>query len=334
MSDEIKHECGIAVLRLLKPLSYYRDKYGTPLYGLDKLYLLMEKQHNRGQDGAGVVNIKLDVDAGNKYFSRIRSVKSQPIQDVFAQINKPIAKLRRKFPEKIEDLDWLKKNVAFTGELFMGHLRYGTYGVNGIESCHPLLRQNNWKSRNLAVAGNFNLTNVDEIFDELVQLGQHPKERSDTVTILEKIGHFLDEENDILFKRFNADNYTNKEISTLIASEIDLKPILSRAAKRWDGGFTIGGLLGHGDAFVMRDPNGIRPAYYYHDDEIAVVASERPAIQTAFNLSSDQLKEIKPGHALIIKASGQIYEKEFKTPGVKKSCSFERIYFSRGTDVD
>ena len=334
MSDEIKHECGIAVLRLLKPLSYYREKYGTPLYGLDKLYLLLEKQHNRGQDGAGVVNIKLNVEPGNKYFSRLRSVKSQPIQDVFGQINKPIAKLRRKFPEKFNDIDWLKQNVAFTGELFMGHLRYGTYGINGIESCHPLLRQNNWKSRNLAIAGNFNLTNVHELYNQLVSIGQHPKERSDTVTVLENIGHFLDEENEILFRRFNADGYSNKEISTLIGSELDLQSILKRASKQWDGGYVIGGLLGHGDAFVMRDPNGIRPAYFYHDDEIAVVASERPAIQTAFNLESNQLQEIKPGHALIIKLDGDIQQVSFRKPLKKKSCAFERIYFSRGTDVD
>jgi amidophosphoribosyltransferase len=334
MSDQIKHECGIAVVRLLKPLSFYKEKYGTAFYGVNKLYLLMEKQHNRGQDGAGVANIKFDVEPGHRYISRHRSNASQPIVEVFDKINSRFAEAARLHPEEAKDPEWLKKNHPFTGELFLGHLRYGTYGKNSIENCHPFLRQNNWMSRNLVVAGNFNLTNVDELLGQLLDLGQHPKEKSDTVTVLEKIGHFLDEENELLFKRYKQEGYDNREISHLIAEHLDIQRILTRAAKNWDGGYVIAGLFGHGDAFVMRDPNGIRPAWYYADDEVAVVASERPAIQTAFNVPETELLEIKPGHALVIRKNGKIDQQKFREPQERRSCSFERIYFSRGSDVD
>ena len=334
MSDQIKHECGIALIRLLKPLDFYQKKYGTPFYGLNKLYLLMEKQHNRGQDGAGVANIKLNVDPGSRYISRYRSIANNPIQDIFGKINAKFDEVSKADPELLKDTEWLKKNVAFTGELFLGHLRYGTFGKNNMEYCHPFLRQNNWMSRNLVLAGNFNLTNVDELFDQLVDLGQHPKEKSDTVTMLEKIGHFLDEENELMYKEYKSQGKTSKEISTLIADNIDIAKILKESCKKWDGGYVVSGLLGHGDAFVIRDPSGIRPAYYYHDDEIAVVTSERPAIQTAFKVSYDDIKEVSPGHALIIKKDGTISEKLVKEPLERKSCSFERIYFSRGTDKD
>jgi len=334
MSDQIKHECGIALVRLLKPLSFYKEKYGTPFYGVNKLYLLMEKQHNRGQDGAGVANIKLDVEPGHRYISRHRSNASQPIVEVFDKINNRFAEAAKEHPEEFKDPVWLKNNLPFTGELFLGHLRYGTYGKNSIENCHPFLRQNNWMTRNLVVAGNFNLTNVDELLDQLLDLGQHPKEKSDTVTVLEKIGHFMDEENELLFKRYKQDGYGNKEISALIGENIDIQRILTRAAKNWDGGYVIAGLIGHGDAFVMRDPNGIRPAWFYYDDEVAVVASERTALQTAFNIPAESLMEILPGYALIIKKNGQVEQLKFREPGERKSCSFERIYFSRGSDVD
>jgi amidophosphoribosyltransferase len=334
MSDQIKHECGIALIRLLKPLSYYKEKYGTPFYGVNKLYLLMEKQHNRGQDGAGVANIKLDIEPGNRYISRHRSNASQPIVEVFEKINTRFAEAAKSFPENFNDTKWLKNNLPFTGELFLGHLRYGTYGKNSIENCHPFLRQNNWMTRNLVVAGNFNLTNVDELLAQLLDLGQHPKEKSDTVTVLEKIGHFLDEENELLFKRYKQEGYGNKEISGLIADNLDVQRILTRAAKSWDGGYVIAGMVGHGDAFVMRDPNGIRPAWHYADDEVAVVASERTAMQTAFNIPAEAIKEIKPGHALIIRKNGQVIEQQFREPLERKSCSFERIYFSRGSDLD
>jgi amidophosphoribosyltransferase len=334
MSDSIKHECGIALIRLLKPLEFYREKYGTAFYGLNKLYLLMEKQHNRGQDGAGVATIKLDVKPGSRYISRYRSNASQPIKDVFAQINKRLEEAQQSNPEKLNDVAWLKKNIPVVSELFLGHLRYGTYGGNSIENCHPFLRQNNWMTRNLVVAGNFNLTNVDELFQQLVDLGQHPKEMTDTVTVMEKIGHFLDEENENQFRKFKGKGYTNEEISEHIAQNLDLKGILTESAKRWDGGYVMAGLIGHGDAFVLRDPNGIRPAYYYYDDEIAVVTSERPAMQTAFNIPFEAIKEITPGHALIIRKSGKIGEYMIREPEERKSCSFERIYFSRGSDSE
>lgn len=334
MSDQIKHECGIALIRLLKPLSFYQQKYGTALYGLNKLYLLMEKQHNRGQDGAGIATIKLDVPPGNRYISRYRAMGAGAVSEIFEYVQKKFADVQREAPEKLQDAEWLKQHVSFTGEVLMGHLRYGTHGKNSIESCHPFLRQNNWMTRNLVVSGNFNMTNVDELLEQLFELGQHPKERTDTVTVLEKIGHFLDTENQILFDKYKTEGFTNEQISHQIAEHIDVASILRRSAKTWDGGYTISGIMGHGDAFVMRDPVGIRPAFYYQDDEIVIVTSERPAIQTAFNVPLEAVKEIKPGHALIIKKNGIVTEEQFREPEVPKSCSFERIYFSRGSDAD
>lgn len=334
MSDAIKHECGIALIRLLKPLSYYQEKYGTPYYGINKLYLLMEKQHNRGQDGAGIATIKFDVKPGSRYISRYRAMGSTAVAEIFEYVQKKFAAVQKAYPEKSKDTQWLKDNVSFTGEVLLGHLRYGTHGKNSIESCHPFLRQNNWMSRNLVVAGNFNMTNVDELLQQLYDLGQHPKEQADTVTVLEKIGHFLDEENQNLFDKFKQDGLSNIEISAQIAKNIDVSTILTRSAKTWDGGYTIAGIFGHGDAFVMRDPAGIRPAFYYQDEEVLVVASERPVIQTAFNIPVDSVKEIKPGHALIAKKDGTVSEEMFRQPVEQMSCSFERIYFSRGSDAD
>jgi amidophosphoribosyltransferase len=334
MSDSIKHECGIALLRLKKPLSFYQKKYGTSFYGITKMYLLMEKQHNRGQDGAGLANIKLDTPPGTRYISRTRSNDQNPIQEVFKNINTRFNELAESDPSKLKDPEWLKVNMPFTGEVFLGHVRYGTFGKNNIEAVHPFLRQNNWKTRNLVVAGNFNLTNVDELFDLLVELGQHPKEKSDTVTVLEKIGHFLDVENEELFRFYKAQGYSNAQISEQIASKIDIQKILQRAALDWDGGYAMAGMIGHGDAFVLRDPSGIRPVFYYDDDEIAIVASERPVIQTAFNVPIESVKELDPGHAIIIKKDGSTSIKQVREPLEKKSCSFERIYFSRGSDRD
>jgi amidophosphoribosyltransferase len=334
MSDSIKHECGIALLRLKKPLQFYLDKYGSAFYGINKLHLLMEKQHNRGQDGAGVANIKFDMDPGDRYISRTRSIKKSPIQDIFDQINSRFKSIAEDNASNLKDVNYLKKNVGFTGELFLGHLRYGTFGRNSIESCHPFLRQNNWITRNLVVAGNFNLTNVDELFEVLVRIGQHPKEKSDTVTVMEKIGHFLDVENDELYKNYKAKGLENKQIYAKIAEELDIEKILKRASADWDGGYAMAGLFGHGDAFVLRDPSGIRPAFWFENDEIVVVASERPVIQTAFNLKVDDIQELKPGHALIIKKSGETTETEINSQKTKLACSFERIYFSRGSDKD
>ena len=331
MSDSIKHECGVAMLRLLKPLKYYQEKYGTSLYGLNKMYLLMEKQHNRGQDGVGLANVKLDVPAGKKYISRKRSTATNPIQDVFKQVNRRFVELEANNPEKLKNPEWLKENLPFTGELFLGHLRYGTFGENTIEQCHPFLRQSNWKTRNLALAGNFNMTNVDELFQQLVDLGQHPKQKADTVTILEKIGHFLDQANDEIYYKYK-EKFSKKEITAKIEDELDIQDILTQSAKYWDGGYVMCGLFGHGDAFALRDPNAIRPAYYYKDDEIVVVASERPVIQTSFNVNIEDVKEIKAGHALIIKKDGTVEEKQVREPLERKACSFERIYFSRGND--
>lgn len=332
MSDAIKHECGIALIRLLKPLEYYLAKYGTTLYGLNKLYLLMEKQHNRGQDGAGIAGIKFDMDPGFHYLDRSRSNSSTPIKDIFDKINLSVEKIHNKTPERLNDAIWLKQNLEFTGELFLGHLRYGTFGVNNIETCHPFILQHNFLSRTLVVAGNFNLTNVDEQFEKLLNLGQHPYETTDTITIMEKIGHYIDSENDELFKKYKSEGFHKKEISPLIQQNMNIQNILTKSCKDWDGGFVIAGLFGHGDAFVIRDPWGIRPAYYFKNDEIAVVASERPAIQTAFNVSVDSVQELKPGHAVIIKKDGTFNETICREPQEKKSCSFERIYFSRGTD--
>ncbi|EHQ29930.1 class II glutamine amidotransferase [Mucilaginibacter paludis] len=334
MSEAIKHECGIAFIRLLKPLSYYQKKYGTALYGLNKLYLLMEKQHNRGQDGAGVATIKLDIAPGQRYISRHRSLATNAVADIFEYIQKKFADIQKEQPEKMADAEWLKNNVSFTGEVLLGHLRYGTHGKNSVENCHPFLRQNNWMTRNLVIAGNFNMTNVDELLQQLYDLGQHPKEQADTVTVLEKIGHFLDTENQGLFDQYKREGLDdNVEISKLIANDLDVAKILKKSAKSWDGGYTISGIFGHGDAFVMRDPVGIRPAFYYYNDEIVVAASERPAIQTAFNIHIDDIREVKPGHALIIKKNGKISEEQFSEPQEKKACSFERIYFSRGSDA-
>ncbi len=333
MSDSLKHECGVAMLRLLKPLEFYKEKYGTSFYGLKKMYLLMEKQRNRGQDGAGLANVKLDTPVGKRYISRKRSTNDNPIQDLFENINKRFVDLEDSDPEKLNNIEWLKNNMPFTGELFLGHLRYGTYGGNSIEQCHPFLRQNNWKTRNLALAGNFNMTNVDELFGHLTDLGQHPKEKSDTITIIEKIGHFLDEANVNIYQKYKGD-YSKKEISLKIEEELNIQEILSNSSKHWDGGYVMCGLLGHGDAFALRDPSAIRPAYYYCDDEIVVVASERPVIQTTFNLDDSKIKEIHRGHALIIKKDGTISEQEVLKPLTRTACSFERIYFSRGNDKD
>jgi amidophosphoribosyltransferase len=334
MSDQIKHECGVAFIRLLKPLSYYQEKYGTALYGLNKLYLLMEKQHNRGQDGAGVATIKLDIAPGKRYISRHRSMASNAVADIFEYIQKKFADVEKEQPDKMKDAEWLKENVSFTGEVLLGHLRYGTHGKNSIESCHPFLRQNNWMTRNLVIAGNFNMTNVEELLEQLYELGQHPKEKADTVTVLEKIGHFLDSEVQGLFDQFKREGSDdNIEITKMIADSMDVAKILRKSAKSWDGGYTIAGIFGHGDAFIMRDPAGIRPAYYYVNDEVVIATSERPAIQTAFNIPLEDIREVKPGHALIIKKDGFVSEEMFSEPKVKKACSFERIYFSRGSDA-
>ncbi|MFZ9027592.1 MAG: amidophosphoribosyltransferase [Crocinitomicaceae bacterium] len=334
MSDPIKHECGIALLRLKKPIDYYLEKYGSAFYGINKLHLLMEKQHNRGQDGAGVANIKFDMNPGERYISRYRSIDSKPIQDIFDHINGRFEDIRKRDPQLLKDVDYLKKNAGFTGELFLGHLRYGTFGRNSIESCHPFLRQNNWITRNLVVAGNFNLTNVDELFEVLLHVGQHPKEMSDTVTVMEKIGHFLDMENEEMYEQLKPQGYSNQDIYKRIGEKLNIERILKRASEDWDGGYAMAGLFGHGDAFVLRDPSGIRPAFWYEDDEICVVASERPVIQTAFNLKSNQIKELTPGHALIIKKEGTVTETLINEPTPASKCSFERIYFSRGSDVD
>jgi len=334
MSDAIKHECGIALLRLKKPLSFYKEKYGSSFYAIQKMYLLMEKQHNRGQDGAGLASIKLDMEPGERYISRVRSNKTSPIQDIFSQINGRINEELEENPEWINDVEAQKKYIPYLGEVFLGHVRYGTFGKNNIESVHPFLRQNNWMHRNLIVAGNFNLTNVKVLFDDLVRLGQHPKEMADTVTVMEKIGHFLDDEVEELYYNLrDAEGLSKKDASPVIGERLDVARILRRASKNWDGGFAMAGMFGHGDAFVLRDPAGIRPAFYYEDEEIVVVASERPVIQTAFNVPFNEIKELDPGHAIIIKKDGQVSFEEIIEPLEKKACSFERIYFSRGNDA-
>ncbi|MFK8037150.1 MAG: amidophosphoribosyltransferase [Crocinitomicaceae bacterium] len=334
MSDPLKHECGIALLRLKKPLQYYLDKYGTAFYGLNKMYLLMEKQHNRGQDGAGLANIKLDMEPGERYISRTRSNAQKPIQEIFKTVNERFTEIEEQDSTLLKNVNYLKENAGFTGELFLGHLRYGTYGRNSIESCHPFLRQSNWMTRSLILAGNFNLTNNDEMFKMLLKIGQHPKEKSDTVTVLEKIGHFLDEENAELFQKYKPLGYSNRDIYNLIADQISVPDILKRSSEDWDGGYVMAGLIGHGDAFVLRDPNGIRPAFWYEDEEICVVTSERPVIQTAFNVPIEKIQEIKPGHALIIKKAGEIQQIEINKSEKLTQCSFERIYFSRPGDKD
>mgnify|MGYP005989829391 FL=1 len=333
MSDAIKHECGIAMVRLLKPLQYYKDKYGTAFYGVNKMYLLMEKQHNRGQDGAGLASIKFNVAPGTRYISRIRSNQSQPIQDIFGKINERIAGVLEDNPTQKNDVKWQEENVPYLGNLFLGHVRYGTFGRNSIESVHPFLRQRNWKHQNLIVAGNFNMTNSKQLLNDLVDLGQHPKEFTDTVTVMEKIGHFLEDEVSELYIKAKEEGYSKKDASGYIEDNLNIQNILQRSAKNWDGGYAMAGLLGHGDAFVLRDPSAIRPAFYYQDDEVVVVASERPAIQTVFNVPIDKIKEIDRGHALIIKKNGETSMAPVLEQRPKKSCSFERIYFSRGSDA-
>ncbi len=331
MSDSIKHECGIAMIRLLKPISYYHKKYGTALYGVNKLRLLLQKQRNRGQDGAGMATIKLDPEPGKRYISRKRSISKNYLDDLFKDVYNHFRGLT---PEQLNDPEWLKANKPYIGELLLGHLRYGTHGENTLETCHPFLRQNNWISRNLVLAGNFNMTNVDELFQQLVKLGQYPKRKADTVTVLEKIGHFLDDEVQRLFNWYKPDGYSNQEVNELIFENLDVLRLLKRACKKFDGGYSIMGLIGHGDAFVIRDPGGIRPAFYYKDDEVVVVASERPAIQTAFDIHFSKIKELKRGHALIVKKNGKIIEEPYIKLKPSTPCSFERIYFSRGTDRD
>jgi len=334
MSDAIKHECGIALIRLLKPLEYYKEKYGSAFYGVNKMYLMMEKQHNRGQDGAGFASIKLDTNPGERYISRVRSIAQQPIQDIFSQINERINDELSKNPDYQSDVALQKKNIPYIGELLLGHVRYGTFGKNSVESVHPFLRQNNWMHRNLIVAGNFNMTNVNELFDNLVEIGQHPKEKADTITVMEKIGHFLDDAVSKVYKDLKKEGYSKIECSPLIAERLKNGKILKRAAKNWDGGYAMAGLLGHGDSFVLRDPAGIRPAYYYKDDEVVVVASERPVIQTVFNVPFEEVIELDPGHAIITKKSGKTEIKKILEPLERKACSFERIYFSRGSDAE
>ena len=334
MSDALKHECGIALIRLLKPLEFYKEKYGSAFYGVNKMYLMMEKQHNRGQDGAGFASIKLDTEPGERYISRVRSIAQQPIQDIFAQINERINKELIEHPEYTDNVELQKKNLPYIGELLLGHVRYGTFGKNSVESVHPFLRQNNWQHRNLILAGNFNMTNVKELFKNLVDLGQHPKEYTDTITVMEKIGHFLDDSVSKIYKALKKEGYNKNECSPLIADRLSVSKILKKAAKNWDGGYAMAGLLGHGDSFVLRDPSGIRPAYYYKDDEIVVVASERPVIQTVFNVEFDDVKELDPGHAIITKKSGSTSIKKILEPLERKACSFERIYFSRGSDAE
>lgn len=333
MSELINHECGIALLRLLKPLEHYQAKYGA-FYSLNKMHLMMQKQHNRGQDGAGIANLKIDVEPGIRYINRFRSNSATPIIDLFNHIYKQFSKIQSQHPELLNDPLWLKKNFEFTGELFLGHLRYGTFGGHKLENLHPVMRENNWMTKNLVLAGNFNMTNVDELFGQLVELGQYPIETTDTITILEKIGHFLDEENELHYQKYKKQGFVKKEITDKIAADINIREILSKAAKDWDGGYVIAGLFGHGDAFVMRDPFGIRPAFYYCNDEVAVAASERPVIQTTFNVTADKVKELQPGHVLIIKKDGKISELPYSEKKEKRACSFERIYFSRGTDCD
>ncbi|MEL0645374.1 amidophosphoribosyltransferase [Olleya sp. Ti.3.14] len=334
MSDALKHECGIALIRLRKPLEFYKEKYGSAFYGVNKMYLMMEKQHNRGQDGAGFASIKMDTLPGERYISRVRSIAQQPIQDIFAQINERVNKELAQHPEYQDSVALQKKHIPYIGELLLGHVRYGTFGKNSVESVHPFLRQNNWMHRNLILAGNFNMTNVKELFKNLVDLGQHPKEYTDTITIMEKIGHFLDDAVSKIYKDLKKEGYGKHECSPLIAERLKIAKILRRAAKNWDGGYAMAGLIGHGDAFVLRDPAGIRPVYYYTDDEIVVVASERPVIQTVFNVEFDDVKELTPGHALISKKSGAVSIKKILEPLERKSCSFERIYFSRGSDAE
>ena len=334
MSDHLNHECGLALIRLLKPLEYYKKKYGTSTFGLNKLYLMLEKQHNRGQDGAGFASIKLDCSPGERFMHRERSANPNPIKEIFELSNNRIQSLIRNNPNLKGNLDLQKKEIPHISELFLGHVRYGTFGKNSKEAVHPFLRQNNWMNRNLIVAGNFNMTNNKELFDDLVSLGQHPKEMSDTVTVMENIGHFLDEAVIKIYKKLRKEGFSKPDASKIIGKQLDIPKVLKKAIKNWDGGYVIGGMIGHGDAFVVRDPSGIRPAYFYHDDEVAVVASERPVIQTVFNTAFEDINEIDPGNCVIIKKDGKIIQKNITKPDEKKSCSFERIYFSRGSDAE
>ena len=334
MSDAIKHECGIALLHLKKPLSHFKKKYGTSLYGINKMYLMMEKQHNRGQDGAGFASIKLDLPPGQRYISRVRSNNNEPIQDIFKKINDRVASELKISPNLLANPQKLKLSVPYIGEIMLGHVRYGTFGKNTIESVHPFLRQNNWKHRNLIIAGNFNMTNVSELFENLVELGQHPKERADTITVMEKIGHFLDDAVAKIYKKLKKEGYNKVEASPQIASRLDMSKVLSKASKNWDGGYAIAGMLGHGESFVLRDPSGIRPVYYYEDEELVTIASERPVIQTVFDVSFSKIKELQPGKALITKKGDNAKIIKVLDELPKKSCSFERIYFSRGSDVE
>ncbi len=334
MSDWIGHECGIAAIRLLKPLDYYIQKYGTPMYGVNKLTLLMEKQHNRGQDGAGAAVIKLDMPPGEPYIFRTRSAGKNPIIEVSNRLARSFVEARDGNPEDYQDGQWVKENILFAGELLLGHLRYGTFGGSGETFCHPFLRQNNWMTRNLVMAGNFNLTNNVELFEMLVDLGQHPRNRTDTVIVLEKIGHFLDEANDAIFRKYNKQKVDRKEITKHIIEDLDIPMVLRKATKAFDGGYVMAGMIGHGDMFVLRDPAGIRPVFYYKDDEIVAIASERPQLQTALNIPIDSVQEVEPGHALVVRYDGTISSECINEPLPKKSCSFERIYFSRGTDSD
>ena len=334
MSDSIKHECGIALVRQLKPLRYYQEKYGSLFFGIYKMYLMLEKQHNRGQDGAGFASIKFDMNPGDSFISRVRSSQNQPIQDVFSKINDSINTVFQDLGNTdLTDLE-IKQAYPYLGEIMMGHLRYGTFGNNSITSVHPFLRQNNWMHRNLVLAGNFNLTNVNELFDNLVTLGQHPKVKADTVTVMEKIGHFLDDEVTKEYKKLKKKGFSKQEASPMIAENIKVSKILKKATKNFDGGYVISGMLGHGDAFLMRDPNGIRPAYFFQNDEFVVAASERPAIQTVFNVPFEEIQEVLPGHSLIIKKNGRTSMKEILPARELKACSFERIYFSRGNDAE
>ena len=332
MSYKIKHECGIAYLRLRKPIQYFIDKYKIPTYPVNKMFLMMHKQRNRGQDGSGVASLKLNLSPGKRYISRYRSVKKDSIQDIFNKINKKFIKAKENPNYNLEE-KWIKENIAFTGELWLGHLRYGTFGGNSVENCAPTLRQNNWKSKNLIFAGNFNMTNLDELFNVLIDLGQSPKEKSDTVTILEKVGHFLDEENNRIYNKY-SDSLSKKDISLKIEEELDVCNILQNSFKDFDGGYALAGMIGHGSSFVARDPNGIRPLYYYINDEVIVATSERPPIKTAFGCEFDEIKELKRGNALIVDKVGNYKIEEFIEPKENKACSFERIYFSRGNDPE
>ena len=334
MSDAIKHECGIALLRLLKPLEYYQQKYGTPFYGLHKMYLLLEKQHNRGQDGAGLANIKLNMQPGERYIGRVRSNDSQPIQDIFKQINSHINELLKSHPEAKTDVQALKRLIPYLGEVYLGHVRYGTFGKNSIENVHPFLRENNWIYRNLILAGNFNLTNVNELFNKLVELGQHPIAKSDTITVMERIGHFLDNEVEECYRRLKQEGISKREASPLIMEQLDMVKVLKKAAARWDGGYAMAGIVGHGVSFVLRDPAAIRPAYYYKDDEVVVVTSERAVIQTAFDVPFEEVIELPAGAAILINRDGTSQIEQILEPVERKACSFERIYFSRGSDQE